>query len=293
MKSILFFFASLFVHCAVTYAQSGVAINTDGTAPHADAMLDIKSTSKGLLIPRMTYDQRMAIASPPYGLMVIQTNSEPTLTYLPGLWIFTSHWRRVEANITPPEPHWMRTIGDDTKQFSKTERVGIGINDPTHLLHLRGNNYGHLLLDGDLPLINFRTQDLGNNYVTAGRLFGSGRDIVLGTGLGNATGKVAFETGGARRAFFDADGILKTASAIHFTHDNFLSRTFVELNNSDLRMGTVPGNTLGGIVLRTNGSDAVKVTKDGDLVPMNNIQFLEGTSEKAFIQRNGNDLRLE
>jgi hypothetical protein len=97
MKSILFFFASLFVHCAVTYAQSGVAINTDGTAPHADAMLDIKSTSKGLLIPRMTYDQRMAIASPPYGLMVIQTNSEPTLTYLPG-----EEWR-------PILPHQNRT----------------------------------------------------------------------------------------------------------------------------------------------------------------------------------------
>jgi len=37
--------------------QAQVAINKDGTQPDASAMLDIKSTDGGLLIPRMTTTQ--------------------------------------------------------------------------------------------------------------------------------------------------------------------------------------------------------------------------------------------
>ncbi|MCW3110959.1 MAG: hypothetical protein JWQ09_5465, partial [Segetibacter sp.] len=45
----------------ITFAQ--VAINTDGSAPHTSAMLEVKSNIKGLLIPRMTTTQRINISS--------------------------------------------------------------------------------------------------------------------------------------------------------------------------------------------------------------------------------------
>jgi hypothetical protein len=51
-----------------------VGINTDGSAPNASAMLDVKSTTKGFLPPRMTLAQRTAIATPPAGLMVWCSN---------------------------------------------------------------------------------------------------------------------------------------------------------------------------------------------------------------------------
>ena len=35
-----------------------IAINTDGTDPDASAMFEVKSTEKGMLIPRMTHNQR-------------------------------------------------------------------------------------------------------------------------------------------------------------------------------------------------------------------------------------------
>jgi hypothetical protein len=38
------------------FAQVG--INTDNSTPDGSAMLDVKSTTKGMLIPRMTSDQR-------------------------------------------------------------------------------------------------------------------------------------------------------------------------------------------------------------------------------------------
>ena len=52
-------------------AQS-VAINTDASAPNASALLDVKSTAKGVLVPRMNKVQRKAISAPAAGLLVYQ-----------------------------------------------------------------------------------------------------------------------------------------------------------------------------------------------------------------------------
>jgi uncharacterized protein (TIGR02145 family) len=62
----LFFTGSMF-------AQS-VGINDNGSSPNSKAMLDVSSTTKGLLPPRMTYAQKILISSPPAGLMVWCTN---------------------------------------------------------------------------------------------------------------------------------------------------------------------------------------------------------------------------
>ena len=59
---------------ATTVANAQVGINTDNSAPDASAGLDVKFPDKGLLPPRMTVDQRDAIASPAEGLMVYCTN---------------------------------------------------------------------------------------------------------------------------------------------------------------------------------------------------------------------------
>lgn len=56
------------------HAQN-VGINSTGASPHASAMLDVVSTTSGILIPRMTAAQRTAIASPATGLLVYQTNA--------------------------------------------------------------------------------------------------------------------------------------------------------------------------------------------------------------------------
>ncbi len=63
----------------ITMRAQSVAINDDGTAPHASAMLDIKvnaASKKGILIPRMTSAQRTAIAAPAAGLMVYDTDTQ-------------------------------------------------------------------------------------------------------------------------------------------------------------------------------------------------------------------------
>ena len=51
-------------------SHSQVAINTTGFNANSSAMLDVESTTKGMLIPRMTTAQRTAISSPASGLLV-------------------------------------------------------------------------------------------------------------------------------------------------------------------------------------------------------------------------------
>ena len=67
MKKILILLA-IFTTFAST-AQS-VGINADGSTANASAILDLKSTTKGFLPPRMTLAQRSAISSPAAGLVL-------------------------------------------------------------------------------------------------------------------------------------------------------------------------------------------------------------------------------
>ncbi|MEZ4965134.1 MAG: hypothetical protein R2791_07825 [Saprospiraceae bacterium] len=53
-----------------------VAINQDNSAPDPSAMLDVKSSDKGMLVPRLSTAQRAAVANPATGLLVFDTDTE-------------------------------------------------------------------------------------------------------------------------------------------------------------------------------------------------------------------------
>ena len=71
--AMLVFTASI-LNSYISLAQSA-AINTTGASADPSAALDITSTTKGLLIPRMTTAQRSTINQPAPGLMVYQTDA--------------------------------------------------------------------------------------------------------------------------------------------------------------------------------------------------------------------------
>ncbi|MFZ4521934.1 MAG: hypothetical protein ACOYNC_09520 [Bacteroidales bacterium] len=79
----------------VSYAQVG--ISTDNSAPDNSAMLDVQSTSKGLLIPRMTTVERDAIASPADGLMIFNSTTRCYDTYN----AITSGWETIHCLACP------------------------------------------------------------------------------------------------------------------------------------------------------------------------------------------------
>ncbi len=75
-----------------------VAINTDGSSADSTAMLDIKSNSKGVLVPKMTKAQRLAIAGAATGLLVYQTD-EPAGFYFNAGSAVSPNWRSLSGEL--------------------------------------------------------------------------------------------------------------------------------------------------------------------------------------------------
>jgi len=84
-KHLLFIIVLSICFPFLSLAQVGIGTST----PNASAMLDINSTQKGLLVPRMTQAQRIAIPSPAEGLIVYQTdNTAGFYFHSASNWIF-------------------------------------------------------------------------------------------------------------------------------------------------------------------------------------------------------------
>ncbi|MCB0466127.1 MAG: hypothetical protein KDC78_10730 [Aequorivita sp.] len=80
MKTLLFIF--LFMGC-IFASTAQVGINT--TTPDASAILDITATDKGMLVPRMTEAQKLAIGTPATSLLIYQTDgTTPGFYYYNG-----------------------------------------------------------------------------------------------------------------------------------------------------------------------------------------------------------------
>ena len=84
MKKVIIILSMILLFAASSYAQ--VAINQDGTDPDASAMLDVKSTDKGFLPPRMSTSQMNTITSPSAGLMVFNTTVNSVFCYNGSSW---------------------------------------------------------------------------------------------------------------------------------------------------------------------------------------------------------------
>jgi hypothetical protein len=100
-KQILILLTILFSGLSTT-AQVG--ISATNTPPNASAMLDVSSTNKGLLPPRMSTAQRNAIPSPADGLLVFDTNTQSywyrrssTWTELPQSTAAVNFWQQTGA----------------------------------------------------------------------------------------------------------------------------------------------------------------------------------------------------
>ncbi|WP_235297309.1 Lcl domain-containing protein [Portibacter marinus] len=78
-----------FLVCCVLLSlisQAQIAISSNGNRPNVSAMLDIQSTDKGVLIPRLSTSQRQAIFTPANGLMVYDITTSSFWFSQSGLW---------------------------------------------------------------------------------------------------------------------------------------------------------------------------------------------------------------
>jgi hypothetical protein len=138
-----------------TFAQSqSVGINADGTLPHSSAMLDVKSTSKGLLIPRLALTGTTdvtTVASPATSLLVYNTaTTGGTTAVVPGFYYWNgTTWAPVTAQAAGTSTTWLRTgnsgTTDGTDFIGTTDDVPFNVRVNNSLAgridHLRHNAF--------------------------------------------------------------------------------------------------------------------------------------------------------
>ena len=98
MKMYYILMFHLFISVLSVHGQVG--INMDGTAPDGSAMLDVKSTTKGILIPHLTQTQIGSISSPANGLVVFCTTDNKFYGYIASAY----SWKEIlfgPGSITP------------------------------------------------------------------------------------------------------------------------------------------------------------------------------------------------
>jgi hypothetical protein len=97
----LFTLGVLFVAGAAFAQTENVGIGT--TQPDKSAILDLSSSNKGFLLPRMSKSQRLSIVKPAQGLQVFQTDEKS------GLYIFNGNdWTNAANSVAAATDPWLR-----------------------------------------------------------------------------------------------------------------------------------------------------------------------------------------
>jgi trimeric autotransporter adhesin len=158
----------------------GFSINTTGTPANNSAMLDVQSTTKGLLLPRMTKAQKNAIASPATGLLVYQfTPDSLGFHYYNGtqwLWLdpfVTNAWKITGNTGTDTAVNFIGTADNEPVRF-KQNNTWMGQWDVSKnnfsIGRLAGKNYStgiNNIAFGDSALF---TNTVGYDNVAIGKI---------------------------------------------------------------------------------------------------------------------------
>ena len=109
-----------------------VSINTSGNDADVSSMLDISSTSRGLLIPRMTLAERgnIDLTASPTALMIYQTDNSPGFYYYDG-----SSWTAIQGGN---DGDW--TVSGNNMYSAVSGNVGVGVTNPETILEIASGN---------------------------------------------------------------------------------------------------------------------------------------------------------
>lgn len=138
--------SGMFSFATSVCSAQGVAVNNDGANADPSAMLDVKATNKGMLVPRVT--QTSTVTSPATGLLVYQTGGTPGFYYYSG-----TAWVYIQNSATPAN-------GTATGQVYVTG----------------GSPYTPALqtMSGDATIAANGALTIANNAVTVGKMATSG-----------------------------------------------------------------------------------------------------------------------
>ncbi len=199
--------------------SQNVGINSTGATPDASAILDVGSTTKGMLTPRMKTTQRTAIIAPAKGLLVFDNDTDSFWFYDGTQWIELSNY-------------WSKN-GNDIYN-NNSGNVGIGTSTP--------NGYGH---GGTNKILEIQNNATGSNSQSHLILSSNGSD----GSLGGITWSSPSITGVEQRTAFignvyeagSTNASPKTGLSIFTTNANIKEQVRID-NNGNVGIGTSKPN---------------------------------------------------
>jgi hypothetical protein len=201
MKNFIFL---VFLFLAQYAHSQGIGIGSTNP-PHPSAALDVNSTNKGLLIPRMTTTQRTAIVSPLKGLMVFDNTTS-------SFWFYNGTvWEQASLNN-----QW--AVNGSTISYSGG-RVGIGTNNPQARMAVDSS----LMVDQSNSNQGFL--DKGALYFGSDKKVGIVRSFLTGSAGRSGLG---FFTNNTRRMTIDSTGqvgigTINPQQTLHVSGTTFLN----------------------------------------------------------------------
>ena len=245
MKRVLLLLLMSIIICDAQSQSVGIGTTT----PNTSAQLDVQSTSKGMLIPRMTQAELNAIISPAQGLMVYNTSTNSFQYYNGAIWNNITH-SGIVTGITNRVPKfnspWGMTAGMMTDNGNGVSiNTGGTVADPSAALDISSTTKGVLVprmssaqrtaivtpVAGLLVFDNTtNTFWFHNGTVWTELVSGGGSWVVNGTSIYNTnTGSVGIHT-----TTPDASYSLDVAGSARVQTDQFINRDLWVDRNLDV-----------------------------------------------------------
>src|SRR5690554_1494383 len=274
MKNPILYFAILF--CFQIHAQVGIGTTT----PHESSILDVESTDKGILIPRLTTAERDAIAPPAdgRGLLVYNTDTS-TFWYFDGaIWIELKTdfegWL-LEGNAgTNPSTNFVGTTDNQPLNF-RVNNIRAG--------HISENNIFFGMSSG-VATTNYGPGNTGIGHETLKVNIDGKRNAAFGyqTLQANTSGNDNVAVG-YQALFNNTNGDGNTASGAGALYRNTTGDFNVANGYQALHHNTIGNNNV------ANGYEALKSNTTGNYNVANGYRALRNNTTGSNNIANGNE----
>ncbi len=250
-KIIIILFFGVLCGFHIINAQNITITDDQSHDAHSSAVLDVYSTSKGMLFPRMTTIEMNTIADPIESLVVYNTD-------LSAFYIFDgSIWKPL---VNDSDNLWQFNT-DAIYLNDLTLKVGIGTNSPSSKLEVVG--------DANFPLEEPLFKVLNNNGDTVFAVYNEGIRVNI------SSGSKAGSPGG-----FAIGGITtKQGGEEYFRITRDSARIWL---NTDATKGSPGGFAIGGVTTKS-GQDFFDITEENCFIGYESGNNSDNTINNIFI----------